>query len=140
MYTNILVPIDGSQPSDRALHHAIELAKRLSPYAKVTVLHVYPLITLNEPPVSVPLVDALEEESRQITELASTTLKASGLEFDCVTLTGDPATVIIDKADTDQHDLIVMGSRGVGLMSEILLGSVSHSVIKHVQGPVLIVK
>ncbi|MDR6881965.1 universal stress protein [Bacillus sp. 3255] len=140
MYTNILVPIDGSQQSDRALHHAIGLIKQLSPQAKLTVLHVHPQITLNDPPISVPLVDALEEEGRKIIGLASAAIAANGLEFECVTLTGDPAAVICHKADGDQHDLIVMGSRGVGLVSEILLGSVSHSVIKHVHCPVLIIK
>ncbi|MBP1965416.1 universal stress protein [Paenibacillus aceris] len=140
MYNHILVPIDGSVQSDQALDHAIMLAKHISPQARVTALHVNQLLTLNEPPISVPLSDILEEEGRKIIEPASAKLSASGLIFDCATWTGDPSTVICHKADADGHDLIVMGSRGAGLMSEILLGSVSHSVVKHVQCPVLIIK
>ncbi|WP_171683900.1 universal stress protein [Paenibacillus planticolens] len=140
MYNHILVPIDGSGQSDRALDHAIKLAKHVSPNARVTVLYVNQQLILNEPPISVPLNDTLAEEGRSMLESASAKLAGSGLLFDGVTLTGDPSTVICSIADADGHDLIVMGSRGVGLMSEILLGSVSHSVIKHANCPVLIIK
>lgn len=140
MYNHILVPIDGSQQSDRALDHAIELSKQGYPNARITIIHVSPQIILNDPPISVPLSDTLAEEGQKIIEPASAKLMGSRIAFKSMTLTGDPATTICHQADTDGHDLIVMGSRGVGLMSEIFLGSVSHGVIKHANCPVLIVK
>lgn len=140
MYNHILVPIDGSQQSDRALDHAIKISKHGYPNARITIIHVSPQIILNDPPISVPLSDTLAEEGRKIVEPASAKLMESRLAFKSMTLTGDPATTICHQADTDGHDLIVMGCRGVGLMSEILLGSVSHGVIKHANCPVLIIK
>ena len=140
MYNNILVPIDGSQQSDQALDHAIRLVKHISPTARITVIHVSPLLILNEPPISVPLSETMAEEGRSIVEPASAKLMESRIAFKSVTLTGDPSTTICQQAETDGHDLIVMGCRGVGLMSEILLGSVSHGVIKHANCPVLIIK
>jgi nucleotide-binding universal stress UspA family protein len=140
MYNHILVPIDGSQQSDQALDHAIKLVKHISPNARITVIHVSPLLILNEPPISVPLSETLAEEGQNIVEPAAAKLMESRIAFKSVTLTGDPSTTICHQAEIDGHDLIVMGCRGVGLMSEILLGSVSHGVIKHANCPVLIIK
>ena len=53
---------------------------------------------------------------------------------------GDPATAIIDVAATRKSDLIVMGSRGLGRLAGLLLGSTSQKVVSHAACPVLIVR
>jgi nucleotide-binding universal stress UspA family protein len=53
---------------------------------------------------------------------------------------GDAAKVIIETAKAENCGLIVLGSRGRGEFTELLLGSVSHKVIQHATGPVLLVK
>lgn len=136
MYNRILVPIDGSQQSGRALEHAIGLAKEGT---KLSVLHVDPSIALNE--VSyVDVSGVLEAESHEIMDAAMAKLKGSGIPFEALVASGYPAPVITRVAKERDIDLIVMGSRGVGFVSEILLGSVSHSVAQHSHCPVLIVK
>ncbi|UKS30910.1 universal stress protein [Paenibacillus sp. HWE-109] len=140
MYKHILVPIDGSQQADRALEHAIALAQTLSPETKLTILYVSQLLTLNEPTMGVVMYDNMEDQDRQVIQPAAAKLAASNVNFTIDTKTGDPASVICYMADYNKCDLIVMGSRGVGLMSEILLGSVSHGVIQHAHCPVLIIK
>jgi nucleotide-binding universal stress UspA family protein len=141
MFKHILVPIDGSQQANRALDSAIALAQMCSSDVKITVLHVNPLLILNEPSiVDNSLYEYVEEEGRHIVKPAIERLKAAQIEFSAELKTGDPASVIYHLVDFNQHDLIVMGSRGVGLMSEILLGSVSHKVIQHAHCPVMIIK
>lgn len=54
--------------------------------------------------------------------------------------TGDPAEAIMDYAKEINTDLIIMGSRGLGLVRGVLLGSVSKYVLEHAKCPVLIVK
>jgi nucleotide-binding universal stress UspA family protein len=141
MFKHILVPIDGSEQANRALDSSIALAQMCSSDVKITVLHVNPLLILNEPLiVDNSLYEHMEEEGRHIVSPAVEKLKAAQIEFSAEIKTGDPASVIYHLADFNHNDLIVMGSRGVGLMSEILLGSVSHKVIQHAHCPVMIIK
>lgn len=136
MYKRILVPTDGSKQAGRALEHAIALAKD---GARLSVLHVDPSVALNE----VSMIDVsrvLEAETHEIMDAAIAKLKEADVDFEALIGSGYPATVISKIANEREFDLIVMGSRGVGLMSEILLGSVSHSVAQHARCPVLIVK
>ncbi|OCT11106.1 hypothetical protein A8709_05285 [Paenibacillus pectinilyticus] len=141
MFTHILVPVDGSEQAYRALDYAITLAESVSSDVKLTVLHVNPTLTLNEPPiVDIHLYESLEEEGRDILQPAIERMKATQIPFKTEVKSGDPANVISHLADFDQHDLIVMGCRGAGLMSEPLLGSVSHKVIQHAHCPVMVIK
>jgi nucleotide-binding universal stress UspA family protein len=67
-------------------------------------------------------------------------LKGSQPSVEGTVLRGRPATVIIDEARTFAADLIVMGSRGQGLIASLLLGSVSAEVIDHVRCPILVAR
>ncbi|QAY66537.1 universal stress protein [Paenibacillus protaetiae] len=57
MYKHILVPVDGSQQSEKALEHAVRLAEALQADTQITVLHVTPPIVLNEPEINVDRTD-----------------------------------------------------------------------------------
>ncbi|MBM7567808.1 universal stress protein [Paenibacillus sacheonensis] len=140
MYKHILIPIDGSEQAGKALENAIGLARALSADVRLTVLHVNPALTLNEPVIGMDLEQALEEEGKHILEPAAVKLRAAGFAFDTLTADGDPAAVIVRTAKDADADLIVMGTRGVGIVSELLLGSVSHGVVQHAHCPVLLVK
>ncbi|WP_168122326.1 universal stress protein [Paenibacillus sp. HB172176] len=139
MYNHILIPTDGSKQADKALDTAIGLSKAL-PQVKLSVIHVNQHVYLVEPAINVNVSDVLEREAAKIISEASGKLTAAGCRFEILSGTGDPAQIICRAAEEQQADLIVMGSRGAGLVSEILIGSVSHNVVKHSHCPVLIVK
>ena len=118
----ILVPVDGSESSERALGKAIELAYALK--AKLMFLYV---ANVNQLAGDVVLTHAEERASDDI-------------ETERVMETGSPAPVIADVAEEYNVDLIVMGSRGLGLVKGVLLGSVSQYVVENAKCAVMVVK
>ncbi|MFK7691455.1 universal stress protein [Paenibacillus sp. HJGM_3] len=140
MYNKILVPTDGSPHADRALIHARKLAKRMGTDTLLTILHVKTLIPIIEPLSGVEVFRLQEDEAQQIIQPAANALREDGIRHDWLSIPGDPAQTICSVARESGYELIVMGSRGLGRFSEVILGSVSHKVIQHAPCPVLIVK
>ncbi len=132
MITSILVPYDGSQSSVRALELAGDIAAKYK--ASLTALHV---VTGGKVPSSLEHfaeIEHLDDEDvpmalgERLLEDADRIARRSG----AATVTtlrsqGDPASEILGKA-ADGIDLIVIGSRGLGELRGLLLGSVSHKV------------
>ncbi|WP_046213739.1 universal stress protein [Paenibacillus wulumuqiensis] len=139
-YERILVAVDGSEHAQRALEHAVQLAKGLQIAPRLTVLHVNPVMMVAEPPLGVDVDERLDEEGHAMTEPYRTYLDTTGVQYEVRYHTGDPATVICDTANEEQMDLIIMGTRGKSAVSELFLGSVSHKVIQHAHCPVMTVK
>jgi nucleotide-binding universal stress UspA family protein len=137
-FTKILVAYDGSNHSERALQKAIEIARYAQ--AKIQILYAYDKIPayLGEPNVQHWINRALEKAQVTV-EPAVQQLNASGLEFTLNVLEGPAAEAIVRAAETEGYDLIVMGSRGLGMMQGFLLGSVSYRVLHDAQIPTLIV-
>ena len=137
-FTKILVAYDGSEHSERALRKAIEIARCTQ--AKMQILYAYDNIPpyLGEPNLQ-HWIDRAVDKARNAIEPAMQQLNASGLEFTTNILEGPPAEAIVRVAEAEGYDLIVMGSRGLGMMQGILLGSVSYRVLHHAASPVLIV-
>jgi Universal stress protein UspA and related nucleotide-binding proteins len=140
MYNHILIPVDGSQQASKALDHAISLVKAIGHDIPLSVIHITGRVAMNEAFVYVDVGEMLEKEENEVLSAAAEQLKASGVTYTLLRAEGDPATLICRTAKERGNDLIIMGSRGVGLVSEILLGSVSHGVSQHSHCPVLIVK
>ena len=67
-------------------------------------------------------------------------LKSSHLSYRLKLLHGEPGPSIVEYANKENVDLVVIGSRGLNKLQEMVLGSVSHKVVKRVNCPVLIVK
>ncbi|WP_145024960.1 universal stress protein [Paenibacillus sp. Y412MC10] len=140
MYSRILVPVDGSKHARHALDSAVSLVQSLNTAPELVVLHVNPTVSINEPPVGVDLEEHIRQEGEKILAPATDEASRSGVAFRTISKTGDPAKVICQTAKEESADLIVMGSRGMGLVSEMLIGSVSHSVVQHAHCPVMIVR
>lgn len=141
MFTNILLATDGSLHAERAAQTTIGLAQKLSD-AHVTILHVS-----EKAPSRSTLVEAhfdvksiLEKEAHQAITRIEERFKAAGITYQLKVAIGDAADQIVESSLKGNHDLIVMGSRGLNLLSEVLMGSVSRKVSHHSQCPVLIVK
>ncbi|WP_152391644.1 universal stress protein [Paenibacillus guangzhouensis] len=139
MYEHIIVPIDGSQHALLALQHAIRLAQNETS-CSITLLHINPHLSINEVAIGVDLIALQEEEGRLILSDAEKLIAGSTIPYQAVCYTGDPAQLIVNKAKEESADLIVMGSRGLSLFSELFIGSVSHKVVQHAHCAVMIVK
>ncbi len=147
MLKNILVAIDGSEASTNALQLAIELSEKYG--AGLHLLHV---VREMQVPLNPGLMEAYEKLERQRHDL----LKSAGeqllnqskrvAESKGITAlqadigSGDPASAIVRYADKNQIDLIVIGSRGLGQIKSLLMGSVSRKVSNMTKVNCLIVK
>lgn len=138
----ILVAIDGSKYSQKALEKAKKIATPLK--GEVTI------ITVVDPDKGVSRVqqqrmkEILSEiefnEGEEILKKAAEFFKDFAGIFNTVQKVGDPVDQIISFAENEGYDLVMMGSRGRGVFSRTLLGSVSDKVVHHVNCSVLIVK
>ena len=138
MMKNILVPVDGSEGSDRAVAEAIAMAEVCE--AKLNFLYV---ANINQLAINACLSDAILEA---VTKAGNVILDRemeivpSGIEKEAFSETGSPAVVILDFAAANDIELIIMGSRGLGIVKGVLLGSVSQYIVEQAKCPVLVVK
>ena len=146
----ILVPIDGSKNSLRALNTAINLAKFTK--SKIIAFHVLPtdvsslsIVELLKPLSSIQSVgfeEKLKKRGKKIIDIAGLRCKQNRIDFTSKIIKGNPAFDTIKFAHNKKNsvDLIIMGSRGESHTEEILLGSVSYHVVHKSKIPVMIVK
>ncbi|MCY8743346.1 universal stress protein [Bacillus licheniformis] len=118
MYRHILLAADGSKHSERAADHA---------RAKHEVLH-----SENR--------TELERERRSRLLSIENKLKQAAVPYQMTMQHGDPGPAIVSYANHHDVDIVIIGSRGLNTLQEMVLGSVSHKVAKRVKCPVLIVK
>ena len=125
----MLVGVDGSEHSKRALAEAIKIGKKFE--AEITVVNVfYPTPT---PPA--------HEFSHKILEDAKVTLEKEKVKYKLVSVTStNPSNAITDMARDGKFDLIVIGRRGVGAAHALFLGSVASRISSESPVNVLIVK
>lgn len=130
----ILVAYDGGDPARRALDTAAELAGLTG--ATVSVVSVVPVH-----PGRVP-VDPWDDASTHAAELieARRLLADKGIEAELLEPHGDPASAIERIAEEGGFDTVVVGSRGLNLMSRVLQGSVSEHVATHAKATVVIAR
>ncbi len=148
----LLVCVDGSAQSLRAVEKAVEIASGCQ-IDEVALIGVYE--SLISPDVSQgddgetilfevekykALNGQLQKNFKQQLDLASTSFKSKGIEPEIFVEEGHPAHNIIQSAEKGHFDMIIMGSRGKGNLEKMLLGSVSNAVIQETSVSVLIVK
>ena len=139
MYDKILVAVDHSEISDRALDAARDLA--LLSKGEVWVLHMREREVAVKTGVS--LSDESMDEASAAVAAAVDKLTAAGVKAHGdvgTTLFGYAARNIIDDAKEHDVDVIVMGSRGRGDLAGLILGSTAHKVIHLADRPVLVVR
>ncbi|WP_010283608.1 universal stress protein [Bacillus timonensis] len=138
MYNKILLAADGSDHSIRAAENAILIAN--SSHTKIEVVYVVDhnkvksdvLENWNSPDIG----DKRRFRLRDIEKI----VKNSGVVYEITFLHGEPGPTIVNYANKNQFDLVIIGSRGLNALQEFVLGSVSHKVAKRANCPVLIVK
>jgi nucleotide-binding universal stress UspA family protein len=144
MYQRILVPTDGSPLSEKAAQAAVELAQRLgSQLLAFTVTEPYPYSPLGESPPLLPQ-EFYEGEQRLATERLKTVqalAESKGVTCGSASQEGMHTwRSIVEYAEGQGIDLIVMASHGRGGLSGLLLGSQTQKVLTHCRVPVLVVR
>lgn len=141
MKMKIIVGVDGSEHANRAVEWCAAHADALD--AEVVAVHaidipVYvPVVGSEIPPPLTP-----EERSKlreHITTVWCAPLAKETVSFRVVLKDSDPALAIMQAAETEQADLVVVGRRGRGGFAELVLGSTSHALTHHLDRPLVIV-
>lgn len=137
----IVVGLDGSTGSARALNWAIGMAKALD--SEVIAVHVFQLVPAVPAAYGlapVPYSDEWQQQLRQEFETEwCAPLKKAGVSYRTTFEMGSPAPTLIAVAQREQADLIVTGTRGLGGFKELMLGSVSHQLVLHANVPVVVI-
>lgn len=149
MLTRILLCVDGSQHSVRASRAAAEIARRFD--AEVTLLSVFsraiPYVPVGsdggmafaytetdaDPEIAARFHEDAQREAARV-------LSEQHVSFQTLSEVGQPVDSITQVAESVRADLIVLGSRGLGGFTRLLLGSVSDGVLHHAPCAVLIVR
>lgn len=137
----ILLATDGSKDAELAAKAAVDLSKRTG--AEVHVVHAWRPLPHYAYPSLVPegYQPPYEEGARKILEAQVGRIEEAGISVaEAHLVTGRPADAILDLGDQIGAGLIVVGSRGLGPVKRLLVGSVSESIVHHAKCPVLVVR
>jgi nucleotide-binding universal stress UspA family protein len=139
LFEKILVALDGSEHSIRALKTAIQIAKKFD--GTITLIHVYTVSPFVITPKQVyKYVQAVQELGNNILQEGTSLTKAEGVQVETLLTEGHAVEKILKTAMKQNFNLIVLGSRGLSTLKGILMGSVSEGVTKNASCPVLVVK
>jgi nucleotide-binding universal stress UspA family protein len=150
MYKKIVIATDGSENAKKAASSAIEMAKMTG--AKLFALNVLPYIphlsyfgVPIESPKGVSLEEKefeknLEADGKKALDVVVEMGRIAGVEVEPVMTKGHPGSAIIEFADKNRIDLIVMGTLGRSGIDRVLVGSVAVDVARHAKTRVMIVK
>ena len=146
MFTSIVVGTDGSETANKAVEHAVSLAKATG--AKLEIVSAYEPVAdgrLREERQDVPadlqwMVNPREDVDNTL-NAAAEDAKTAGVSVVAIhARQGDPADAILDVAEEQNSDLIVVGNKGMTGAKRFLLGSVPNKVSHHAPCSVLIVR
>jgi len=152
MFQKILVPLDGSEPSSKALEYSINVAKNFG--SEIILLHIYsravpfvapetgalPTPSIASAEITAEVIEAAKRIGNKILAEAKQAVEKKKIPVKAVLKEGGAVHEIVRTAKEEKIDLIVMGARGVSRIKELLLGSVSHGVCRKTTCSVMIVK
>jgi nucleotide-binding universal stress UspA family protein len=144
LFSRILVGLDGSDYSLKALEFAVDLARKYQ--SQLVLVHVVmrQIYAINPPEAGVlagtAIVRELEADGKAILAKGEETAKSQGVLAETRLRQGVPAEELLRAAVDEKVDLIVLGSRGLSQVRAFFLGSVSDKVSHHAKCPTLIVR
>jgi len=140
MFENILLAVDGSEHSLHAARIASDLAQAMKSQTLRIVVAFEPIpVHLGEPYMQ-ETINARLGEAEAIAQKAVETVGTISAAIQTETIEGNAAEVILEAAKAQNSNVIVMGSRGLGKLAGLLLGSTSQKVVSYAPCPVLIVR
>jgi len=139
MYKHILLAADGSENAVRAAKEAIKMASCLED-STVEIVYVVDFDKSKSEVLHSSSSEVINLERRKKITKVEQLFKESNVSYKVIFLHGSPGPEIVKYANEQKVDLVVIGSRGLNGLQEMVLGSVSHKVMKRVNCPALIVK
>lgn len=146
LFSKILVGIDGSQESIDASRYAISIAKRYKSELIAIFVHTYGIRSVSSTFITAPTygVEKFEEEKKAAQELLDrikSECHEEGMELGTKIVEGSTVeAAIVDYAEREGINLIVIGTRGRSGFKKLLLGSVAMGVITYSHCPVIVIK
>ena len=138
LFENILVPIDGSSTSLRALNSAIEIAQMSG--AEITILHVIPAVEESAKSRVAKFEKQLEQQGKDILDDAAVVAKKQKIKYKTNLLRDSPGHAIVRLAKKGKFDHVVMSTTGAGSAKDDMLGSVSNYVVHKAKIPVYLIR
>jgi nucleotide-binding universal stress UspA family protein len=139
-HMNILVPVDGSDPSLRAVEQVIRQYQGATQKPGVHLINVQPSLPGTIRGVAELARQFHEEEGAKTLARARKLLDDAKVSYHTHISVGDVGRAVADAVVQHQCDMVVMGSRGMGSVANMVLGSAANKVLHQVQVPVLLVK
>ncbi|MFY1110942.1 MAG: universal stress protein [Methanosarcinaceae archaeon] len=142
IFKKILIATDGSVGAKKAADTGIEIARMSG--AKVHTAYVIDISSYSSVPKDPRWEEAMYAQFRELGKEATSYVeekaKEAGIEVEAVLLEGHPAEEIVNFAERNEVDLVVMGSLGKSGIERFLIGSVSEKVVRISKVPVLVVR
>jgi len=137
-YMNILVPLDGSKYSEKALLHACDMAKNYQ--SRLILLYVVEKLISINPLDKKAYLEMLRKVGNDVLVKGKKTALKQGIDSKIVVKEGNIANEIIKLAKKEQCNLIIVGNKGLGATARFFLGSVSNKLANNSPCSILIVK
>ena len=138
----ILLPVDGTTTCGKAIKYARDLAENFE--SEVIIFNSQEVIPtfvwLNDPVIVNNTEYDPERIAKEIVEETSKCFENSDVKLKLITRIGDPAHTILEIADEENCDLIIMSTHGMKAVKRFLLGSVTNKIVHHAEIPVLVVR
>lgn len=148
MYKCLLVAVDGSKQSDKALDHAVALAEKFGSELKLlaVVPSIYHYVLSEESTCTAYTIQQFLDKAQSFFNDVLTDAEEmvrsrhADIKVSTILMKGRPSAIIVDVAEKEECDMIIIGSRGMGGITGLVLGSTSHRVVDSCIKPVMIVK
>jgi nucleotide-binding universal stress UspA family protein len=138
IYMNILVPLDGSKYSEKALLHACDMAKNYQ--SRLILLYVVEKLISINPLDRKAYLEMLRKVGNDVLVKGKKTALKQGIDSKIVIKEGNIANEIIKLAKKERCNLIIVGNQGLGATARFLLGSISNKLANNSPCSILIVK
>ena len=141
MPSKILAAVDGSECAKKGFQMALDMSLDKQDSAVLVLAVVQPLEVIGmRKDVRTSLEALIEKDAKALLAEYATVAETRGIKAETILASGHPAKIILDIAKIKGADLIVVGSRGLGGVKGLLLGSVSNAVVQNSKVPVMVVK
>ncbi|WP_162858719.1 universal stress protein [Candidatus Nitrosotenuis aquarius] len=138
LFENLLVPVDGSIASLKALNSAIEISQMSG--AQITILHVIPAVEESPKSRMTAFEKQLEKQGQDILDDAASIAKKQKVKFKTSLLKDSPGHAIVRLAKKGKFDHVIMSTTGTGSAQDDMLGSVSNYVVHKSEIPVYLIR